>query len=81
MKGKVIIPIIIGILILSTVAAYSFLSEDGDVRQQFAEHISDENVNLVSFDGYSKLFNTFIDNKDIVNVSQEGIVEVDTMYF
>jgi len=63
MKGKKIIPLIIGILIVATIAVYSFLSEDGDVRQQFAEHISDENVNLVSFDGYSKLFKTFIDKK------------------
>jgi len=81
LRVKVIIPIIAGILIVGTIAAYSFLSADTDLRQQFTEYVADENVDLLDFDGYSELFKTYVDKKDILNVSEEGILEVETLFF
>jgi len=81
MRLKIVIPVIAGILFLGTIVGYSFLLTDTDgSNQEFSEQITDENVNLIDFDSYSKLFKTFVDKKDILSVN-ESMIEVQTLYF
>jgi len=81
MRNILIIPIIAGILSVGTIAAYSFLSPDNDLRKQFSEQAVDENVGLLDFDGYSELFKTYSYEKYIVSVGWDGTIEVKTMFF
>jgi len=80
MRSKVIIPIIAGILIVGSIAAYSFLSVD-NLRQQFTEQVVDENVDLLDFDNYSELFKTYSYEKYITSVDSDGTIYVKTMFF
>ena len=81
MRNILIIPIIAGILIVGTIAAYSFLSIDNDLRRQFTEHVADENVDLMDFDDYSWIFKTYVNTKDVVSVGLDGKIQAKTMSF